>query len=121
MMYTFTQLKDSPDFPAGTVFHCHGIEEKGWNGKDGQWYLYTTPEDTFEHECEVGGFLDDPVWFRKEIDWAALDDLKCPICGETRGVIITKDFRGGDREEGYFNGTEVFFEYVCGHITRQFW
>lgn len=116
MRYKFTLLKDLPDCPAGTEFHCCGLERDSWNGE----LLYDVHfgvEACLGLNKNVGGVLDNPAWFRKEIDEERLNDLACPECGHTRGVFFSYKYscRDMDRDD-YGEQFSVGFECSnCGH------
>lgn len=115
MKYKFTLLKDLPDYPAGSIFYSGAIEVR----EDKQYYRYTAPGSPYCQYCEVGGILDDPTWYRKEINWDALHSLQCLICGETRCtyehvVELYKDNWGDDAR-----CLAVRIEYACGHPAKE--
>jgi hypothetical protein len=64
--------------------------------------------------------VDDPIWVKKEIDFDSCKDLKCPECGETRGLLTVDSYRTGDKYDGYHSTSDIYFEYVCGH-KRKLW
>lgn len=123
MKYKFIQLKDLPESPAGTVFHGIGVKKR-WDCtsdlKDHDFYDIVIPN-------EYGGFVksfgvgksvfDNPEWFRKEVDYDKLTELKCPKCGETRVQVHVKTWyvRNYDSDD-YGSHAEVSLECSCGHI-----
>lgn len=119
MKYKFTQLKDLPDSPAGTVIRCRGTRT-----------ILNTPcyelikKDSSGQGCikdvPIGKTVfDNPEWYRKEIDYDRLIDLKCSECGETRGVVHIKTWYNHDRDSNSFgSNASVVFEYACGHNNK---
>ena len=104
MYYTFTLLKNLPQHPAGTVFQCEGISYPPNRKLERKipHYKIVDPHKKCIIAIPVGGALDDPEWFKKEVDFAKVFDFKCPICGETRGILV-----------------KWAVEYVCGHPSRK--
>lgn len=123
MNYKLTLLKDLPNYPAGTQFyyrltHAYSffrdelIGMESYMGLTNNKYLNAgtlIPEE----------IIDNPEWVKKEIDYSTSLDLKCPICGETRGHIKVCGRRVGDKYDGFHNSADVFFEYDCGHELRR--
>lgn len=104
MYYTFTLLKDIPQYPAGTVFQCEGINyppNRKLEHKTPH-YKMIDPRKKCIVSIPVGSVLDDPEWFKKEVDYTKLFDFKCPICGETKGILV---------------GWTI--EYACEHPSRE--
>ena len=120
MKYKLTLLKDLPDYPKGTVFD---YEEGYYRGCGGSGLIYN------KFCCVEGGnlqyplcipekIIDDNEWIKKELNYAKLTDVKCPICGETRGEISINAWRAGDKYDGYESRACVYIEYACGHDKR---
>lgn len=63
--------------------------------------------------------IDNPEWIKKEIDHSNSMDLKCPVCGETRGTIKVCGRVEGNPSDGFHNTADVYFEYDCGHELRK--
>lgn len=119
MRYKLTLLKDLPDYPAGTVFYYTDDRRKVWDAFERMKFIGTSRDHmttAFPFNPEL---IDNPVWIRKEPDVQELLDLRCPICGETRGRLAVNAYRIGDSEDGYRNKADVYFEYMCGHDTKR--
>ncbi len=122
MRYKLTLLKDLPDYPAGTVFkYRNGLINCLGSFKKEEFMGVAGSDSLTGGLCFPRKILDDPTWIKKEIDYDSLKDLKCPICGETRGEMSVHSFRYGNSYDGYGYASDVFFEYACGHETRQLW
>ena len=70
-------------------------------------------------ESEVEKFLIKQVilgnpdgWVQIEPYYEELTDMKCPVCGETRGLIQV------DWAHGHSSNPDVMIEYACGHQSR---
>lgn len=122
MKYKFIQLKDLPDSPAGTVFECIGIDNH-WDGtsdlENHDFYQIIIPDGNrrYINSFRVGkSIFDDPKWFRKEVDYEKLTELKCPKCRETRADVHVKKWfvRDFDRDD-YGSHAEVSLECPCGY------
>lgn len=121
MKYKFTQLKDLPDSPAGTVFKCRGIDHH-WDctsdRENHDFYEIVIPDRSGGHiqSFRVGkSIFDDPNWFRKEVDYEKLTELKCQKCGETRADVHVKKWFVGDYDsDNYGPHAEVSLECPCG-------
>ena len=117
MRYKFTLLKDLPGFKKGTVFKCLGIENSivpnhGFEKVP----CYVLDANGYCEYREVGGVLDNPVWYKKEIDEDALTVLACPKCASVRGVPFSIDWYNRDLDsDAYGVQYAVGFECVCGH------
>lgn len=112
MRYKVTKLYDSPDAPKGTVYYI--LRESSFLGK--RRYEYIKEGTTEICYQAVGGVFDDPQWFKKEIDYENLSNLKCPKCNETRGTFFSTSYycRDIDADE-YGTQFAIGFECVCGH------
>lgn len=123
MNYKLTLLKDLPDYPAGTQFRYSRSYRHSTDCED----LYgpiefmglLTDKHMYNRMLIPENIIDDPEWIRKDVDHTKSIDLKCPVCGETRGTILVCGCRGGDAYDGYYCDANVFFEYDCGHGLRQ--
>lgn len=109
MIYKCTLIKDTPQFPAGTVFTAEDSE--GFRGRRYECYKHDS----------LASLVDDPKWVKKEVFVEKAKDLRCPQCGETRGFMSVVAYLEGDRYEGYSNAAKVYFEYICGHGKIQLW
>ena len=90
MQYKCTQLKDSLTSPIGTVFIIRGVEEEKFYNV---WQLQADGSlIKLNYRCPIGGHLDDPEWFKKEIYKDSLIDLKCPKCGNTEGEFFSTKY-----------------------------
>ena len=120
MKYKLTLLKDLPRYPAGTVF---SYEEGYYRGCGGSGLVYNrfccvyggTPQYPL---CIPEEIINNPEWIKKEIDFTGCIDIKCPVCGETRGNIEINAWRSGDKYDGYSSRACVYIEYACGHDRR---
>jgi len=119
MQYKFTLLKDLSNYPAGTVFrYFKGKSQLLGSFKE----LELMGIDRLASPlCIPQEVIDNPSWIKKEIDFDSLVDLKCPVCGETRGEVSVHLYRRGNPDEGYSNCADVYFEYACGHEIRKLW
>ena len=104
MSYKGTLLKDLPGIPAGSQF---GAQDEV-NGHGQKYFLSDHPK--------LGGckIIGDPEWVKLEVDPDRCIDMKCPVCGETRGVLITTVVRAW--ADGYYYKPIVSFECICGYI-----
>ena len=113
MIYKVTTLKDLPGIKAGTEFryvNCgfsYNPESRLFN------------ENTLRLDAETEKFLIEQVilgnpdgWVQIEPYYNDLTDMKCPVCGETRGLIQV------DWTYGHSNNPDVMIEYACGHPSR---
>jgi len=113
MIYKVTTLKDLPGIKAGTEFryvNCgfsYNPESRLFN------------ENTLRLDAETEKFLIKQVilsnpdgWVKIEPYYEELTDMKCPVCGETRGLIQV------DWTYGHSNNPDVMIEYACGHPSR---
>ena len=113
MIYKVTTLKDLPGIKAGTEFRyvnrsfSHDPELRLFN------------ENTLRLNAEIEKFLIKQVilnnpdgWVKIEPYYEELTDMKCPVCGETRGLIQV------DWTYGHSNNPDVMIEYACGHPSR---
>ena len=120
MRQRLTLLKDLPDYPAGTVFYIEGV--KGSHAcKDGPFYEVSVPSGQpgrrdLQYLRVGGSIIDDPSWFKREADVENAVDLRCPLCGETRGEFFSTKFFCSDMDS-YRYGVQysVGFECVNGH------
>ena len=112
MRYKITKLYDSPEAPKGTVYHV--LRESNFLGK--QQYEYYQEGETYIRYTPIGGNFDNPKWYKKEIEYDCLTDLKCPKCSDTRGDFFSKSYYISDYDSDRY-GTQfaVGFECVCGH------
>lgn len=113
MIYKVTTLKDLPGIKAGTEFryvNCgfsYNPESRLFN------------ENTLRLDAEIEKFLIKQVilsnpdgWVKIEPYYNDLTDMKCPVCGETRGLIQV------DWAHGHSSNPDVMIEYACGHQSR---
>lgn len=113
MIYKVTTLKDLPGIKAGTEFryvNCgfsYNPESRLFN------------ENTLRLDAETEKFLIKQVilsnpdgWVKIEPYYEELTDIKCPVCGETRGLIQV------DWAHGHSSNPDVMIEYACGHQSR---
>lgn len=124
MRYILTLLKDLPDYPAGTQFkYSYGYDRGTINRghlMDPQPYMGLINDDNLYNVMLIPKkIIDNPEWVKKEIDYSKSMDLRCPVCGETRGNIIVCGRTCGSKSDGYYNDANVYFEYDCGHELRQ--
>lgn len=64
--------------------------------------------------------LNNPEWFKKEIGYDRYNDVKCPICGETRVVMyVTKERKYIWDWDTRGDVIKVYYEYACGYGIRQ--
>ena len=113
MNYKLTLLKDLPDYPAGTQFRYSRSYRHSTDCED----LYgpiefmglLTDKHMYNRMLIPENIIDDPEWIRKDVDHTKSIDLKCPVCGETRGTILVCGCRGGDAYDGYYCDANVFF------------
>ena len=124
MRYNLILLKDTPEWPAGTVFKQNGTVMHGWAfwETEGPYYDIAVPDGRGRYVCKnpskypYGCFLDDPSWVRREIDENYITDLKCPVCGSTQGMMFETSWyvRNMDSDD-YGVQYSVGIECVCGH------
>lgn len=109
MRYKLTLLKDLPEYEAGTEFSL----VQSWEYDEEYLYLRSNGERVFGISEKT---LNNPAWFKKEIDTERLADLACPVCGSTRGVFFSHSFHNTDMDS-YDYGTHfsVGFECECGN------
>ncbi len=122
MRYIFTQLKDLPRSPAGTVVKCIGIERRlDYNLLTYRPYYIISRVDERGINCieyaEVGNSVyDNSEWYKREIDYESLADLRCPKCGGTKGTFFAKCSHEADIDsDRYGVQFSVGFECICGH------
>lgn len=119
MMYKLTLLKDLPNYPAGTVFKSN--LKPRTNIHNARVYEVIVPyrgntNDLIIESWSVGGIIDDPDCFKKEIDSDELVDLRCPKCGGTQGDFFSTDYYRNDMGyDDYGVQFSVGFECLCGH------
>lgn len=120
MKYNFVQLKDLPDYPAGTIHHCKGII-KQWNGTKDMtsypYYLIQIGKNKKTFEYPVGkSIYDKKDWFKKEIAYDDLVDMKCPNCDGTRVDLKIKSYYEKDYDSDYYGiNISVWAECPCGN------
>lgn len=120
MIYALTLLKDLPEYPAGTIFKLYGMRMPDGLRKK-PFYEVGVPNKYWPGHMDVkyysvGSFIDDPKWFKKEIDTDYLVDLKCPKCGKTEGNFFSTSYYGRHFDSNdYGVQFSVGFECVCGH------
>lgn len=122
MYYEYTLLKDLPGCKAGKTYTFNEVPDeapKEVKDRYGESCFLNHTRRLKGDDCEITvdeKTLNDPEWFKKEIGYDRCNDVKCPICGETRGVMyVTKkrkyiwdwDTRG--------DVVKVYYEYACGH------
>lgn len=111
MNYKFTLLRDIAGIKAGLVVKCHGLIKTAFQG-----ICYVLEEgDSITYASVAHSPLSDPKVFRKEIDYSSLVDMKCPICGETRGILHIQLTNTGYRSDDNVLKAVPMFEYACGH------
>lgn len=118
MYYKYTLLKDLPEAKAGTSWTFDEPPEelkKEYRDKldDETINLRAGDHPSFPLSTKT---LKNPEWFKKELDEELLTEIKCPVCGETRGrIYATKEYKyvwADDVREDVFT---VWFEFACGH------
>lgn len=113
MIYKVTTLKDLPGIKAGTEFQYV-------NSSFGHYAKLKLFDKTHPYlESETEKFLIKQVilnnpdgWVKIEPYYEELTDMKCPVCGETCGLIQV------DWENGHGSNPDVMIEYACGHPSR---
>lgn len=113
MIYKVTTLKDLPGIKAGTEFR---YVNRGFSyNPESRLFNESTPH----LDAEIEKFLIKQVilnnpdgWVKIEPYYEELTDMKCPVCGETRGLIQV------DWTYGHSNNPDVMIEYACGHQSR---
>lgn len=117
MHYKFILKKDLPkmDVKAGYTIKCIGLVNSLADG-----LCYMLEEDSCITYAPVGKcLLDNRELFDKQIDEESLVDCKCPICGETRGVLKIQLWNGLNRDNDDYGINAVpIFEYACGHPDK---
>ena len=117
MKYRFVLLKDLPEFKASSTFPLYRVKK---TLDEKLCYEITTPKGNIRW-IEVGGVLDDPEWFRKEIDEDRSIDLKCPKCAGTRVFLYHDEIynlnkeRDGFCRSGCIESALAFQCVSCGH------
>lgn len=120
MRQKLTLLKNLPDYPSGTVFYIKGIR-RTYAGQDGPFYEVSAPDDSPGYRrllyYPVGhSIIDDSAWFAREIDYDSLAELRCPLCGETRGEFFSTSYYCNNMDrDNYGVQYGVGFECLCGH------
>lgn len=120
MQYRYTLLKDLPEYPKGTVFTVYGTVDY-YGCTKGPFYEVGIQDEIYPDLMnllyfEVGGFFDDPTWFRKELDANALTDMTCPKCGSTNGFLFHESYHQSDEDrDDYGTQFAVGIECTCGH------
>ena len=102
MIYKVTLLKDTPDLKAGAMW-VYFTE----NGK---------PDFANQIDPKTFEVLNDPEWAKVEPFYEKLDDLRCPLCGETRGHLMVWPFSYTDSDGDRCLAASAKMEYACGHI-----
>ena len=115
MYYKYTLLKDLPDAKAGTNQTLNEPPEEVGCELDEKVYLQHD-----DKRIELNRtLLQNPEWFKKEIDDRYIGEIKCPICGETRGrMYITKKVVYNRKWENRAHEVTVWYEFICGHGTQ---
>lgn len=113
MIYKVTTLKDLPGIKAGTEFQYVNSSF----GHDAKLKLFDKTHPYLESETEKflikQVILNNPDgWVKIEPYYEKLTDMKCPVCGETCGLIQV------DWENGHSSNPDVMIEYACGHPSR---
>ena len=123
MYYNLTLLKDLPEYPAGTEFmyfkgRCCGfysntmvIESRIGVLKNGKAMMSTR----FPFPEKI---IDDPAWFKKEVNYTYLKDFKCPKCGGTQFYMFKHAYRMGDPEDGFWYKTDLYLKCPCGEEMK---
>ena len=95
MIYKVTLLKDTPDLKAGAmwVYFTENGKPDFANQIDPK-----TFEVLYDEELMPNGILNDPEWAKVEPFYEKLDDLRCPLCGETRGHLMVWPFSYTDSD-----------------------
>ena len=122
MRQKLTLLKDLPDYPAGTVFYIKDIR-RSYACEDGPFYEVSVPDEIPNSGRRIlkyyrvgNSIIDDPTWFRREIDHEHLVNLRCPLCGETHGEFFsTSYYRRNMDSDDYGVQYGIGFECLCGH------
>lgn len=100
MYFRFTQLKDLPEAPAGTVKE-----------------LYIAPTKR-AHQC-LNPLLENPEWYAKEPMLEHLVELKCPKCGSTKASPYVAAYKNRDYDSDYYGiNYDIALECPCGYIRR---
>lgn len=113
MIYKVTTLKDLPGIKAGTEFQYVNSSFD----HDAKLKLFNQTHPYLESEIEKflikQVILNNPDgWVKIEPYYEELTDMRCPVCGETRGLIQV------DWTYGHSNNPDVMIEYACGHPSR---
>ena len=114
MIYKVTTLKDLPGIKAGTEFR---YVNRGFSYNPESRLFNEIANPYLESETEKflikQVILNNPDgWVKIEPYYEKLTDMKCPVCGETCGLIQV------DWENGHSNNPDVMIEYACGHPSR---
>ena len=119
MMYRLTLLKDLPNYPSGTIFKSELKPRTTLRNTRVYEVIVPYHGNTNNYIMEnwtVGGIIDDPNWFKKEIDQDELVNLRCPKCGGTQGAFFSTDYyRHDSGYDDYGLQFSVGFECLCGH------
>lgn len=119
MRYILTLLKDLPDYPAGTKF-IYIADKRHYDYKSDDFtsmecvdlldnYLQNDRKYIYRRFVIPEKIINNPDWIKKEIAYFELLDIKCPICGETRGKL----------EMAVGGVDKLYIEYACGHKLRR--
>lgn len=113
MIYKVTLLKDTPTLKAGVmwVYFTENGKPDFANQIDPK-----TFEVLYDEELMPDGILDNPEWAKVEPFYEKLDDLRGPICGETRGHLMVWPFSYTDSDGDRCLAASAKMEYACGHI-----
>lgn len=122
MRQKLTLLKDLPEYPAGTVLYITGVK-RSYACEDGPFYEVSVPDDRPNSRYRIlkyfrvgDSIIDDPAWFKRETDVENAVDLRCPLCGETRGEFFSTSYYCRDMDsDDYGVQAATGFECVNGH------
>lgn len=100
MYFKFTQLKDLPGSPAGTI-------------------KIVNIEPTRKAHEYPDPLLEDPEWYAKEPQIETLVELKCPKCGSTKASPYVAAYKNRDYDSDYYGiNYEIALECPCGCVRR---
>lgn len=117
MKYRFVLLKDLPGFKAGSKFPLYRVRKC----LNETYYDIGLPDKGYVEKKSIVDILDDPEWFRKEIDEDRLIDLKCPKCTGTHVFLYSDEIYNLNKERDGFSRagcieSALAFQCVnCGH------
>lgn len=117
MKYKFTQLKDLPGSDAGTVYKCNGVGKLFRKLAGCSETCYEMVIDGYIQYAPVNKtVLDDPKWFKREIDYDGLRSFCCPKCGNSNLRAYKNCWHCSDMDsDDYGDHCTVKFECPCGY------